>query len=241
MYIDMGKTVVSKNKLTAIANAIRSKNGKTELLKLDEMPKEIEALETGSGGSTESEDDLITGNSSVYRNDRVTSTCEYSFYQHNALEEVDLPNVTEIGAYSFQRCGNLKRVNLPKVEVINAQAFRFCSSLLSVNFPNATGTLSTYQLQDCTSLVRVDLGSNISAIASNSMSGCSVLETVIVRRQEKIATLQGVAAFRGTLIESGNGYIYVPKELIENYKTATNWSTYANQFRAIEDYPEICG
>jgi len=36
------------------------------------------------------------------------------------------------------------------------------------------------------------------------------------------------------------GYIYVPKELIEDYKKATNWTTYANHFRAIEDYPEIC-
>ena len=39
----------------------------------------------------------------------------------------------------------------------------------------------------------------------------------------------------------GTGYVYVPASLIETYKTATNWSAFANQFRAIEDYPEICG
>ena len=33
-----------------------------------------------------------------------------------------------------------------------------------------------------------------------------------------------------------DGYIYVPKALIEDYKVATNWATYADQFRAIEDY-----
>lgn len=37
------------------------------------------------------------------------------------------------------------------------------------------------------------------------------------------------------------GYIYVPRDLIETYKVSTNWVTYANQLRAIEDYPEICG
>ena len=36
------------------------------------------------------------------------------------------------------------------------------------------------------------------------------------------------------------GYIYVPKSLLEEYKTATNWSDFADKFRAIEDYPEIC-
>ena len=37
------------------------------------------------------------------------------------------------------------------------------------------------------------------------------------------------------------GYIYVPKALLEDYKVATNWSVYADKFRAIEDYPDICG
>lgn len=36
------------------------------------------------------------------------------------------------------------------------------------------------------------------------------------------------------------GYIYVPKALIEDYKVATNWSVFADKFRAIEDYPDIC-
>lgn len=40
------------NKLTAIANAIRNKTGKSDLLTLEQMPIEIEAIETG-GGSAE--------------------------------------------------------------------------------------------------------------------------------------------------------------------------------------------
>ena len=36
-------------------------------------------------------------------------------------------------------------------------------------------------------------------------------------------------------------YVYVPKALVGAYKSATNWSTYANQIRAIEDYPDITG
>ena len=37
------------------------------------------------------------------------------------------------------------------------------------------------------------------------------------------------------------GYIYVPKALLEDYKTAPNWSYYADSFRAIEDYGGLEG
>jgi hypothetical protein len=39
-----------------------------------------------------------------------------------------------------------------------------------------------------------------------------------------------------TRIEKGTGYIYVPADLVDSYKAATNWSTFAAQFRALEDY-----
>jgi hypothetical protein len=50
-----------------------------------------------------------------------------------------------------------------------------------------------------------------------------------------VATFGG-NAFDQSPIKSGTGYIYVPRALVEDYKVATNWSAYASQFRAIEDY-----
>ena len=35
--------------------------------------------------------------------------------------------------------------------------------------------------------------------------------------------------------------IYVPSNLISAYKSDANWSLHANCFKAIEDYPDICG
>ena len=62
------------------------------------------------------------------------------------------------------------------------------------------------------------------------------LKTLILPNPEKTVTLSGWGWFGGTPIASGTGYIYVPSTLVETYKTATNWSTFANQFRALEDY-----
>ncbi|MBQ7292175.1 MAG: leucine-rich repeat protein [Clostridia bacterium] len=39
----------------------------------------------------------------------------------------------------------------------------------------------------------------------------------------------------------GGCKFYVPSSMVASYKSAANWSTYTNQIRAIEDYPEISG
>lgn len=35
--------------------------------------------------------------------------------------------------------------------------------------------------------------------------------------------------------------VYVPAELIEDFKVATNWANHADKLKTIEDYPDICG
>ena len=98
-------------------------------------------------------------------------------------------------------------------------------------------TLGTFYY--CTGLEKVDFNI-LQSINQAAFYGCSSLKTVIIR-SENICYLDTSDAFKETPIETGTGYIYVPSALVDNYKAATNWSTYANQIRAIEDYPDICG
>ena len=52
-----------------------------------------------------------------------------------------------------------------------------------------------------------------------------------------MSTLSSTNAFSGTPIALGTtGYIYVPRDLIASYEAATNWSTFAGRYRALEDY-----
>jgi hypothetical protein len=60
--------------------------------------------------------------------------------------------------------------------------------------------------------------------------------TTVILRSESLCTLENVSAFNGTPIASGTGCIYVPAALVNSYKTATNWSSFASKFRALEDY-----
>ena len=69
-------------------------------------------------------------------------------------------------------------------------------------------------------------------IAKNATS----LTAVILRNPTALCSLSRVEAFDGTPIAQGTGYIYVPRALLEDYQGATNWSAFAAQVRAIEDY-----
>ena len=124
--------------------------------------------------------------------------------------------VTIIGRYGLSNCTKLTSVVLPAVQITNANAMLSCSALTKADF------------------------SNLQHIQHSTFYGDKKFATLIIRTQA-VAKLDATSAFKDTLIASGKGYIYVPSALVDSYKTATNWSTYANQIRAIEDYPDITG
>lgn len=129
-------------------------------------------------------------------------------------------------------------VNLPEATKIDGSSFVGCISLASVSIPKAQ-TMSGYCFQNCTSLTFLDFPV-LSSLGYNGFNYCTALETLILRNTEQVCQ-QTSDAFINSKIAKGEGYIYVPSALLDAYKAATNWSTYASQIRAIEDYPEICG
>jgi hypothetical protein len=87
----------------------------------------------------------------------------------------------------------------------------------------------------CSNLATVDFTAATS-ISQYAFHNCSKLAALTLRNTATIVTLNHTNAFMNSAIYSGTGYIYVPRALVDTYKSATNWSTYANQFRALEDY-----
>ena len=126
-----------------------------------------------------------------------------------------------------------------RVSEIGHCAFYKCSSLTSVTFPSAT-VIENYSHQYCTNLSRVDLTA-VTVIGTRAFQYCSMLDTFIVRNTTRVVTLGDTNVLGSTKIASGNGYIYVPSALVSDYTSNSVWGKYANQIRAIEDYPEICG
>lgn len=154
------------------------------------------------------------------------------------ITSVEDSDITTVGSSAFWYATALESVNFPNAQLINNHAFRECHSLTDVNLPNAT-TVNFATFQNCAALTRLDFPA-LTYIADDAFNLCGKLETVILR-SKTVCKLGSTKSFQSTPIANGTGYIYVPSSLVDSYKTATNWTVYADQIRAIEDYPEITG
>lgn len=253
-------------KLTNIADAIREKTGGTEKLSLDGMAEAIAGISAGGGDEQSALDSLIDGSiteitSNVTRIRNYSfSYCEncttadfplltelgnYTFQYCTNLTSINAPIATNMGSYTFYECPSLTSVNLPLVKGIGNSAFQRCRKLTSVNFPKAT-TVGNNAFYSCSYLTSVDFPLATS-LGVQVFSNCYNLKAVVLR-SDSICSLSNTNAFtncyhfHGTVNATYNpdglkdGYIYVPAALVESYKTATNWSEFATQFRALEDY-----
>ena len=98
---------------------------------------------------------------------------------------------------------------------------------------------NTGSFRGCSNLAKIDFDV-LGEMKNADFHQCSALTAVIIR-SPAVCTMSDSNAFESTPIASGTGYVYVPAALVDSYKAATNWSVYADQIRAIEDYPDICG
>ncbi len=190
------------------------------------------------GGDTGIEDGIIQRTLTEYTNDRVTSVGASAFHSFAKLAKVILPKVKSLDISVFNNCTALASIEIPLVESTGVQTFYACNSLTALNMPSLK-TLGAQSVRNCKKLAKVDLASATS-IAALCFDSCASLNALIIRTAN-ICALGNTSALTNTPIASGTGYIYVPSALIESYKAAANWSSFATQFRAIEDYPDICG
>lgn len=218
---------------TAIANSIRGKTGGTEKIVANDFPAAIDGISSGGGDEGSALDSLI--NKSITEvNSNVTYVGDYVFQRCRELTSADFPLATAIGPCAFQNCLNLTEINFPVANTINNSAFSTCSSLTSVVFPSVT-KINNAAFDACSKLKTADFWV-VTSIAWAAFNSCSALDALILRNTNQVCSLSSKGNLNGTLIASGSGYIYVPSALIDSYKAATNWSDFAAQFRALEDY-----
>lgn len=158
----------------------------------------------------------ITGNTDCYAQYRFIGYISVGIVERSISGDYSNARVTTVGAYAFQNCSGLTSVSFPNVTSIGDYAFNAAHKLAKADLPKVT------------------------SIGQHGFSAANALEALILRNTEKVCSL-GSDAVSYTKISSGSGYIYVPAALVDNYKAAANWQNYADQIRAIEDYPEITG
>jgi hypothetical protein len=88
---------------------------------------------------------------------------------------------------------------------------------------------------DLKSLTLVDFP-NLSRIKGAGFWSTVKLDAIILRNPNVVCILESAGAFYWSSLYNGTGYVYCPAARLAEYQQATNWSTYAAQFRALEDY-----
>ena len=152
-------------------------------------------------------DGILTRQATTISNDRITYLGMEVFRNYDSLAIADFPNVTSAGVNIFYACYALHTVHLPSLISISSNMFAYSSLLKRLDFPS------------------------VESISGGAFSGCSRLVTLILRKADAVCTLANVSAFTSTPIAKGTGYIYVPDNLVDPYKSANNWSTYASQIK----------
>lgn len=187
------------------------------IARINEARNIADSLPSAGSGDSEEVAELLGNTMTELNNSIVTSLRTRACQGATKLVSVNLPSVTSIGSYGFYQCSGLVTAKLPKLTSVSTQTF-----------------------YGCTNLKHADCG-NLGNIPAQTFNACSALTELILRKTGSICTLSNVNAVNNSPIGKGTGYVYVPKNLLEQYASASNWSTFSNQFRAIEDYPDICG
>lgn len=175
----------------------------------------------------------------------------------SSLTSIDLPQCTRLGTYAFSSCKSLTTINLPICSYITTYTFQKCSSLISIDLPMCS-TTGNYTFQSCSALRTANLpaatsvGNNVfvdcTSLTSVNLVACSSIGTSAFQKcisltsltlgYSSVTKLNNINAFNSTpmsvsTLTGSFGSIYVPASLVDAYKSATNWITYADRITAI--------
>lgn len=160
---------------------------------------------------------------------------DYSFSNATklVLDSIEYNNLTRIGKAAFGNCTfTLNKAILPNCKKIETSAFYGCKSmaLTSLEIPLCT-TIGDYAFNGCSSIKSIELPSTVTTIGQNAFENCTGLTRISITAETPPSL--GSSAFANC---SALTSIYVPDESVEAYKTATNWSAYANKILPLSQY-----
>ena len=154
----------------------------------------------------------LTTATTISKHKRGTTTIWNSaFYSCPSLTNITIPDgVTSIGSYALNNCPALTSIIIPDgVTSIGNSAFSYCSSLTNITIPDG-----------------------VTSIGDSAFSNCSALTDIVIKSTPSLANANAFSNLYKDYL------IYVPKDYLSFYSSATNWTQLYEQGKivAIEDY-----
>lgn len=150
-----------------------------------------------------------------------------AFYDCTSLYKLEfLGQANEIPTGLCQQCYSLKTVVLPNnITNIKGSAFNSCFCLTDIEIPTTVTSIGGSCFNNCHSLQSLKIPSSVSTISGNTFYLCWSVIEYDFSEHTSVPTLSNTSAFNGI---NAICKIKVPASLESEWKTATNWSTYAN-------------
>ena len=110
------------------------------------------------------------------------------------------------------------------ISIIDELSFSSIYYLTSITIPNSVTTIGSSAFSACSRLTSVTIGDSVTTIGDYTFQDCNSLTSVYCK-----ATTPPALGGNSVFIPNVSGRkIYVPMESVEAYKSATNWSEYAD-------------
>lgn len=181
-----------------------------------------------------------------------------AFYNCTNLQRITLPSsLVKIGSYNFQNCSSLNSVGGFEsiIQFTGEGGFAGCplAEIETINLPNLEGVLCKRVFNKMTHPHRIENLGKITAISNTSYSDGvfgngatylrlpSTIESIGAYAFQNLTKLEQIvcdALVPPTISKSFDGStcpIYVPDASLEAYKTALNWSAYADRIRPLSE------
>ena len=169
----------------------------------------------------------------------------YMFYGCSSLTSISQLNASKATnmSYMFRNCTSLTSIPSLNTSQVTDMSYMFynCTSLTSISQLNTSKVTNMNRMfQYCEILTKVDFTRiNSGCSLDDTFNNCCSLTKLIIRNMTTAPKLQSTTFtncyhFTGTLHTTYNpnalkdGRIYVPDNMVNTLKSATNWSKYAD-------------
>lgn len=155
-----------------------------------------------------------------------TFDCNYILkeikYQNN-----EIAPIVSIGTAAFSNCRLLRKFDFPDtLKTIGNQAFRWCYSLREIILPSSLTSIGTNAFESCYGLCKINIPAGITTIPENLLINCKGLQEIDFTTHNTVPTMANINSLSGI---PSTCKILVPNTLVSEWKSTTNWSTYADQ------------
>lgn len=157
----------------------------------------------------------------------VTSFGDKAFNQCYSLPSITIPEgVTSFESRPFGSCHSLATVTIP-IDATNIAAYMVsgCYSLRSFLIPVGVTHIGQYAFQNCQALTSVAIPAGVTNIMIGTFFNCRSVAFYDFSNHTAVPTLANVNAFANI---NADCEIRVPAALVDEWKAATNWATYAD-------------